>query len=69
MITPDMYNDLTVNKAVFWGRIIIDTVKEVITIGLSSKYGIFKNPVEIKVKNSYLVIRKCDADRIMVNYI
>lgn len=31
-ITPDMYNDLTVNKALFWGRIIIDTVKEVITI-------------------------------------
>lgn len=31
-ITPDMYNDLTVNKAVFWGRVIIDTIKEVITI-------------------------------------
>ena len=31
-ITPDMYNDLTVSKGIIWGRIVIDTVKEVITI-------------------------------------
>ena len=31
-ITPDMYNDLTTNKNIFWGRVIIDTVKEVINI-------------------------------------
>ena len=31
-ITPDMYNDLTVGKGLIWGRIILDTVKEVITI-------------------------------------
>lgn len=31
-ITPDMYNDLTVYKGIIWGRIILDTVKEVITI-------------------------------------
>ena len=31
-ITPDMYNDLTVNKNIFWGRVIIDTIKEVINI-------------------------------------
>jgi len=29
-ITPDMYNDLSVNKGLIWGRVIIDTVKEVI---------------------------------------
>ena len=31
-ITPDMYNDLTVHKGLIWGSIILDTVKEVITI-------------------------------------
>ena len=31
-ITPDMYNDLSVVKRIIWGSIVIDTVKEVITI-------------------------------------
>lgn len=28
MITPDMFNDLTLKQGIFWGRVIIDTVKE-----------------------------------------
>ena len=31
-ITPDMYNDLTVNKGLIWGGIVLDTIKEVITV-------------------------------------
>lgn len=31
-ITPDMYNDLTVHKGILFGSIVIDTIKEVITI-------------------------------------
>ena len=31
-ITPDMYNDLTVKKGIFWGSVTIDTVKEMIHI-------------------------------------
>ena len=31
-ITPDMYNDLTVHRGLIWGSIIIDTIKEVITV-------------------------------------
>ena len=31
-ITPDMYNDLTVNKGMIFGTVIIDTIKEVIKI-------------------------------------
>lgn len=27
-ITPDMFNDLTVNSGLLWGSIIIDTIKE-----------------------------------------
>ena len=28
MITPDMFNDLTLKQGIFWGKVIIDTVKE-----------------------------------------
>lgn len=31
-ITPDMYNDLTIHRGLIWGRITLDTMKEVITI-------------------------------------
>lgn len=31
-ITPDMYNDLSVSKGLIFGRIVIDTIKEVITL-------------------------------------
>ena len=36
-ITPDMYNDLTVTASILWGKIHIDTVKELITISKLSK--------------------------------
>lgn len=29
-ITPDLFNDLTVFAGLYWGKIIIDTVKEVV---------------------------------------
>lgn len=29
-ITPDMFNDLTVRMGIIWGKICIDTVKEVV---------------------------------------
>lgn len=31
-ITPDMFNDLKVKMGVIWGRIIIDTVKELVVL-------------------------------------
>lgn len=31
-ITPDMYNDLSVNRGLLFGTVIIDTIKEVIKI-------------------------------------
>jgi len=53
-ITPDMYNDLTVSKIIFWGAVVIDTVKEVITISnIDSKAlsEIETNITEIMIKN------------------
>lgn len=31
-ITPDMYNDLSVNRGIIFGSVTLDTIKEVITI-------------------------------------
>ncbi len=31
-ITPDLFNDLKVNMGIFWGNVVIDTIKEVVTI-------------------------------------
>jgi len=31
-ITPDLFNDLKVNRNIIWGRVLIDTVKEFITL-------------------------------------
>lgn len=28
MITPDMFNDLTIKNGIIWGKVIIDTIKE-----------------------------------------
>lgn len=31
-ITPDMFNDLEVKMGIIWGKVVIDTVKEVVTL-------------------------------------
>ena len=36
-VTPDMFNDLTVSTGIIWGKIIIDTVKEVVNLSNVSK--------------------------------
>lgn len=39
-ITPDLYNDLLVYQGLIWGKITIDTVKEVVTISNLPKSGL-----------------------------
>ena len=36
-ITPDLFNDLTVVSGLVWGKVIIDTVKEQVTVSNLSK--------------------------------
>lgn len=36
-ITPDMFNDLKVVTRIFWGTVIIDTIKELVHISNISK--------------------------------
>ena len=31
-ITPDMYNDMSVYRGIIWGKITIDTIKEVVVL-------------------------------------
>ena len=53
-ITPDMYNDLTVSKGIIWGKVVIDTIKEVITItNVDAKAldEVETNITEIMIKN------------------
>ena len=36
-ITPDMFNDLTVNTGIIWGQVNIDTIKETVVVSFISK--------------------------------
>lgn len=46
-ITPDMYNDLTVAMGLIWGKICIDTVKEVVLLSNISKRALPEIETEI----------------------
>jgi len=46
-ITPDMFNDLNVFSGFFFGKITIDTIKEVITISSISKKALDEIETEI----------------------
>ena len=35
VITPDMFNDLTIKNGIIWGKVIIDTVKEKVIFALA----------------------------------
>ena len=46
-ITPDMFNDLTVKMGIVWGKIYIDTVKELVI--LSNIYLILLYSIETNI--------------------
>lgn len=59
-ITPDMYNDLTVKRGLFWGSVSIDTVKEIIHINnvdVRSLDEIETNISEIMIKHKKAYIK------------
>lgn len=39
-ITPDLFNDLSITAGLLWGKVIIDTVKEVVTISNIDKQAL-----------------------------
>lgn len=46
-ITPDMFNDLTVYAGLIWGRVTIDTIKEMVYVSNLSKASL--DEIETKV--------------------
>ncbi len=46
-ITPDMFNDLKVRSGIIWGKIIIDTVKELVILSNISKSALVEIEGEI----------------------
>lgn len=46
-ITPDMFNDLTVESGIIWGKLYIDTVKETVMLSNISKKGMDDIETEI----------------------
>lgn len=46
-ITPDMFNDLKVRSGIIWGKILIDTVKELVILSNISKSALVEIEEEI----------------------
>ena len=46
-ITPDMFNDLKVRSGIIWGKIIIDTVKELVILSNISKNALIEIEEEV----------------------
>ena len=66
-ITPDLYNDLTVGSGIIWGKLLIDTVKEEVTItnlDKASLQEIETNITEVmgKLKKEYNIRRENKED-------
>lgn len=64
-VTPDMFNDLTVSSGMFWSKVIIDTVKEVITLSNISKKAAdeietYVTEMMMREKKKYVKIEKND---------
>ena len=51
-ITPDMFNDLTIRSGILWGNVIIDTIKEVVTISNLDKRAL--NEIEDNLTKNIL---------------
>ena len=54
-ITPDLYNDITINAGLIWGTVIIDTIKEVIYFSNIDKRALSEIQVNI---STYMITAK-----------
>lgn len=59
-ITPELYNDLTVYNGLFWGKIKIDTVKEVLIISNLAKSGL--DDIETEITQFMMDYKKNQKD-------
>ena len=54
-ITPDMYNDLKISSGVIWGKVYIDTIKELVTLTNIDKKALTEIETQI---TSYMMEEK-----------
>jgi len=64
-ITPDLFNDMEVYQELIWGRVVIDTIKEEVTISNIDKKALAEIETEIssfmmKEKRKYAQKEKFD---------
>ena len=59
-ITPDMFNDLTVKMGLIWGKVIVDTVKEVVTLSNVQREAL--DEIETNISEYMLEEKKKYAD-------
>lgn len=55
-ITPDMYNDLTLLTGIIWGKVCIDTVKEVVQLSNLQKSALPE--IETKISQFMMEMKK-----------
>jgi len=55
-ITPDMFNDITVKSGIIWGKLVIDTVKEIVILSNVSKKAL--PVIETKITECMMKHRK-----------
>lgn len=55
-ITPDLFNDLTVKSGLLWGKVYIDTVKEIVQLSNISKSAL--NEIETEITEFMMVEKK-----------
>lgn len=65
-VTPDMFNDLKAHSGVLWGKIVIDTVKELAIISNISKSALSEIETEIteymmREKKKYAIKKKDES--------
>lgn len=60
-ITPDMFNDLTVNSGLIWGKVYIDTVKETVILSNISKSAL--DEIETMVTEYMMAEKKKYVER------
>ena len=54
-ITPDMFNDLSIRMGLLWGKVILDTVKEVVVLSNVQKEALLE--IETKI-SEYMMEEK-----------
>lgn len=55
-ITPDMFNDLTLKGGILWGKVVIDTIKEVVILSNIDKAALTE--IEQNVSNVMMEEKK-----------